>query len=48
MKTYKEDDSDALKHDIHIWIGADSTQDEYGTAAYKVRKVSSASLSYYW
>lgn len=36
MKTYKEDDSDALKHDIHIWIGADSTQDEYGTAAYKM------------
>ena len=39
MKTYKEDDSDALKHDIHIWIGADSTQDEYGTAAYKVCKL---------
>ena len=36
MKTYKEDDSDALKHDIHIWIGEDSSQDEYGTAAYKV------------
>ncbi|CAJ1932161.1 unnamed protein product [Cylindrotheca closterium] len=36
MNTYKEDDSDALKHDIHIWIGEDSTQDEYGTAAYKM------------
>jgi len=36
MNTYKEEDSDALKHDIHIWIGADSTQDEYGTAAYKM------------
>jgi gelsolin len=28
--------SDALKHDIHIWIGSESTQDEYGTAAYKM------------
>jgi len=36
MKTYKNDDSDKLEHDIHIWIGADSTQDEYGTAAYKM------------
>lgn len=26
----------ALKHDIHIWIGAESSQDEYGTAAYKM------------
>lgn len=25
-----------MKHDIHIWIGDDSTQDEYGTAAYKM------------
>lgn len=24
-----------LKYDLHFWIGADSTQDEYGTAAYK-------------
>jgi len=36
MNTYKVDDSDALKHDIHIWIGEDCTQDEYGTAAYKM------------
>lgn len=36
LKTYKEKDSDALKHDIHIWIGNESTQDEYGTAAYKM------------
>ena len=27
---YKE-----LDHDVHFWIGKYSTQDEYGTAAYK-------------
>jgi gelsolin len=27
---------DSLKHDIHIWIGKESSQDEYGTAAYKM------------
>lgn len=35
MNTYKEKDSDELNHDIHFWIGKHSTQDEYGTAAYK-------------
>lgn len=29
-------DPSNLKHDIHIWIGSESTQDEYGTAAYKM------------
>lgn len=24
-----------LKYDLHFWIGQHSTQDEYGTAAYK-------------
>ena len=24
-----------LLHDVHFWIGEQSTQDEYGTAAYK-------------
>nr|XP_022299451.1 gelsolin-like protein 2 [Crassostrea virginica]XP_022299452.1 gelsolin-like protein 2 [Crassostrea virginica]XP_022299453.1 gelsolin-like protein 2 [Crassostrea virginica]XP_022299454.1 gelsolin-like protein 2 [Crassostrea virginica]XP_022299455.1 gelsolin-like protein 2 [Crassostrea virginica] len=35
LKTYKEGDSEDLKYDLHFWIGTQSTQDEYGTAAYK-------------
>lgn len=35
LNTYKEEDSDELKYDVHFWIGKYSTQDEYGTAAYK-------------
>lgn len=35
LNTFKEDDSDELKYDVHFWIGKYSTQDEYGTAAYK-------------
>ena len=27
--------SDALEYDVHFWIGSLSSQDEYGTAAYK-------------
>lgn len=27
---------DKLNHDLYIWIGAESSQDEYGTAAYKM------------
>eukprot|EP00917_Polyrhabdina_sp_WS-2016_P012927 GHVP01028274.1.p1 GENE.GHVP01028274.1~~GHVP01028274.1.p1 ORF type:complete len:375 (+),score=75.48 GHVP01028274.1:33-1157(+) len=33
--TKKSEVSDALLHDIHYWIGKDSTQDEYGVAAVK-------------
>ncbi|KAI8781961.1 gelsolin protein 2 [Biomphalaria glabrata] len=35
LNTYKEQDGDQLLYDIHFWIGRYSTQDEYGTAAYK-------------
>ena len=36
LSSYTEPDSDALQHDVHIWIGSESSQDEYGTAAYKM------------
>ncbi|KAL3851789.1 hypothetical protein ACJMK2_015498 [Sinanodonta woodiana] len=35
LNTYKEKDSEQLLYDVHFWIGKESTQDEYGTAAYK-------------
>jgi len=33
LNTWKEEDE--FKYDLHFWIGKHSTQDEYGTAAYK-------------
>jgi len=35
LNTYKKDDSYELLYDVHFWIGKSSSQDEYGTAAYK-------------
>lgn len=36
LNSYIEEGSDKLNHDVHIWIGSESSQDEYGTAAYKM------------
>lgn len=36
LNSYKPNPrSNRLAHDVHFWIGEESTQDEYGTAAYK-------------
>ncbi|KAA1474675.1 fragmin60 [Dentipellis sp. KUC8613] len=36
LHTYKRDpDSETLSYDLHFWLGANTTQDEAGTAAYK-------------
>ena len=37
LHSYQKDPNrPKLSHDIHIWIGDESSQDEYGTAAYKM------------
>jgi gelsolin len=39
LKTEREEDSDKLIYDIYFWIGAESSQDEYGVAAYKANEL---------
>lgn len=36
LNTYKEQGKEALKWDLHFWLGQHTTQDEAGTAAYKM------------
>jgi len=35
LNTWKPEGMEEYKYDLHFWIGKYSTQDEYGTAAYK-------------
>jgi gelsolin len=35
LHTHKHPESDKLLYNVHFWLGAESTQDEQGTAAYK-------------
>ncbi|KAJ3049538.1 hypothetical protein HK097_009471 [Rhizophlyctis rosea] len=35
LNTFKKPDGDKLYHDIHFWLGLETSQDEAGTAAYK-------------
>jgi len=35
LQTVKDKISEALHYDVYFWIGAESSQDEYGVAAYK-------------
>ena len=35
LNTYKDTGSEALKYNVHFWLGEACTQDESGTAAYK-------------
>lgn len=39
LRTEQEEDSEKLLYDIYFWIGAESSQDEYGVAAYKANEL---------
>ena len=44
LSTTKDPESDKLFYDIYYWLGAESSQDELGVAAYKVQAAHAASL----
>ena len=35
MQSYQTNPNAPIKHDVHFWLGENTTQDEAGTAAYK-------------
>jgi len=35
LKTYQKQPNSSFSYDVHFWLGDHTTQDEYGTAAYK-------------
>ena len=35
LNTMKDDETDKLLYDVYFWLGAETTQDEAGTTAYK-------------
>eukprot|EP00551_Chaetoceros_affinis_P002766 CAMPEP_0203659352 /NCGR_PEP_ID=MMETSP0088-20131115/51566_1 /ASSEMBLY_ACC=CAM_ASM_001087 /TAXON_ID=426623 /ORGANISM="Chaetoceros affinis, Strain CCMP159" /LENGTH=373 /DNA_ID=CAMNT_0050521349 /DNA_START=181 /DNA_END=1302 /DNA_ORIENTATION=+ len=39
LQTTKEEDSGSFVYDIYFWIGSESSQDEYGVAAYKANEL---------
>eukprot|EP00522_Entomoneis_paludosa_P008919 CAMPEP_0172452728 /NCGR_PEP_ID=MMETSP1065-20121228/10302_1 /TAXON_ID=265537 /ORGANISM="Amphiprora paludosa, Strain CCMP125" /LENGTH=377 /DNA_ID=CAMNT_0013204833 /DNA_START=717 /DNA_END=1850 /DNA_ORIENTATION=+ len=39
LHTHKDPDSEAFLYDIYFWIGSESSQDEYGVAAYKANEL---------
>lgn len=39
LETTKDEDTGSFVYDIYFWIGAESSQDEYGVAAYKANEL---------
>lgn len=39
LLTTKEEEGDGLLWDVFFWIGSESSQDEYGVAAYKANEL---------